>query len=70
MQRQLLDSASAGAYPAFLLASGLDIEAFHHSANREFIEAVAASPHRDGCRRCAAGMTCFADIGGGASQAG
>lgn len=40
-------SASAGAYPAFLLASGLDIEAFHHSANREFIEAVAASPHRD-----------------------
>ena len=41
-------SASAGAYPAFLLASGIDVEAFHHSANREFIEAVAASnAHRD-----------------------
>ena len=33
-------SASAGAYPAFLLAAGIDVEEFHHSANRQFIESV------------------------------
>ena len=33
-------SASAGAYPAYLLAAGVDVEAFHQSANRAFIEAV------------------------------
>jgi hypothetical protein len=39
--------AFAGAYPAFLLASGLDVEQFHHTANRDFIEAVSSSSHRD-----------------------
>ena len=37
----------AGAYPAFLLASGIDVEEFHRTANRDFIEAVSSSRHRD-----------------------
>lgn len=40
-------SASAGAYPAFLLASGIDVESFHHTSNRRFLEAVDALPPRD-----------------------
>mgnify|MGYP006091599569 CR=1 FL=1 len=40
-------SASAGAYPAFLLNAGIDIESFHHNENRAFLAAVDAPP-RDG----------------------
>ena len=39
-------SASAGAYPAFLLAAGIDVEAFHRGPNRDFLAAVY-SPPRD-----------------------
>ena len=36
-------SASAGAFPAFLLAAGLDVEEFHRTSNRELLNSVAAS---------------------------
>lgn len=40
-------SASAGAYPAFLLASGIDVEEFHHGPNRRFLASVDALPPLD-----------------------
>lgn len=33
-------SASAGAYPAFLLAAGIDVESFHRKENKAFLAAV------------------------------
>jgi hypothetical protein len=46
-------SASAGAYPAYLLNAGIDIESFHHAENRQFLATVNAAS-RDG-RRAALG---------------
>jgi len=34
-------SASAGAFPAFLLSANIDVERFHRTSNRRLIEAVA-----------------------------
>lgn len=44
LSRCAFASASAGAFPAYLLAAELDVEAFHHTANRELIESVRAAP--------------------------
>ena len=33
-------SASAGAFPAFLLATGVDAEEFHNGPNRKLIESI------------------------------
>ena len=64
-------SASAGAYPAF---SSPPDWILRHFITPPTVNSSRPLPPRHtatrGCRRCAAGMTCFADIGGGASQAG